>query len=374
MSIGSKGLKIENEEEEKRARKSGNHQSAPVHEPEIEAFQRLLLPRDFIDRQAALDQAADDLVGADAWLEDNELAIPLVLDELRLAQLLDRSGEVADLEPDELLPLFGLGQGAFKNHSPLVQDGDAGAKLLHLAQKVRGQENGQAQFTMEPQNGLAHLVDALGVQAVARLVEDQQLGVRQQRLGQGQPRPHSVRVGPHFGMLAPAEADPFNDLLNAWTRSGSGVGAEDFEISQPAEIVVKSRAFKDGSDLLQGLSAVGRDIKAADFDFAARRPDLAQHHADSGAFPSAVVAEQTVNLARGDLQGQVVHGQELAETLLDIRKLNHGFGIVPSKRFLIWPSAYSQFTAFAAPRAAWNLSLSSSNQTSCGSFQSNVCR
>src|SRR5262245_59158740 len=99
------------------------------------------------------------------------------------------------------------------------------------------------------------------------------------------------------------------------------------------------------------------DFKSADLHLAARRPNLAQHHADSRAFSRPVVAEQAVNFARWHLEREVVHGQTLAETLLDVFELNHWLGmvplgIIPSKRFLMCPSAYNQFTAFASPRAA----------------------
>ena len=84
------------------------------------------------------------------------------------------------------------------------------------------------------------------------------------------------------------------------------------------------------------------DVVAADSHLPARRPDLAEHHADGGALARAVVAQQAVDFAGRHLEGQVVHRQLLAELLAEMLELNHWPGLmVPAmtRRFLMWPSA-----------------------------------
>jgi len=57
---------------------------------------------------------------------------------------------------------------------------------------MRRQEYRQAEFALKTADRLAHLVDAFGIQSVARFVEDEQFRTRQERLRQSQPRAHAV--------------------------------------------------------------------------------------------------------------------------------------------------------------------------------------
>src|SRR5207249_10081826 len=107
-----------------------------------------------------------------------------------------------------------------------------------------------AQLAMEALDGVAHLMNALGIKAIARLIQDQQLRLRQQRLRQRQSRSHPVRVGPYFRSLVPAQSHPLDHFLDPSASSTRGAGAQDFEISQAAEVIVKSRAFENRADFL----------------------------------------------------------------------------------------------------------------------------
>src|SRR6266446_5669841 len=120
--------------------------------------------------------------------------------------------------------------------------------------------------------------------------------------------------------LAAGEPDPINHFLNAGTRSSGGVRTQNFQISQSAQIIIKGRAFKNRADLLKRISALCRHIIPANRDLAPRGPYLAKHHTDGGAFSSAIVAEQTVNLSGGNLERYILNGDIVAETLLHIAK------------------------------------------------------
>ena len=146
---------------------------------------------------------------------------------------------------------FHVRERAFKNFFALLQHGDARAELLHFVQQMRRQQNGQAEFAVQPQNGLAHFVDAFGVKAVARLVENQQFRLGQQRLRQREPRAHPVRIRPHLGLLAARQADPFDDFADARVGSRRGVGAQDFQIPPAAQVIVKNGRLKNRADLFQ---------------------------------------------------------------------------------------------------------------------------
>ncbi len=73
---------------------------------------------------------------------------------------------------------------ALGEDDPVLHDRDPIAYSLHLAEKVARQENRLAVIGESPYEA-AHLPDALRVQPVQRLVEDQDVGVAQERNGQG---------------------------------------------------------------------------------------------------------------------------------------------------------------------------------------------
>src|SRR6266404_4231757 len=97
-------------------------------------------------------------------------------------------------------------------------------------------------------------------------------------------------ISPDPRVFAPGQPYPINHLLNASSRSTGRVGTQYFQICQSAQIIIKGGAFKNRTDLLECISALRSDIITANRHLSSRGPYLAKHHADGGAFPSAVVA------------------------------------------------------------------------------------
>ena len=309
-----------------------------LHQVQIEALQRLLLLCDLKDRDVVRHETADEGIDLHSVCEGDERAVARVGNELLGLQAHGGLGEVADLEAHPLLRLLRVGERAFKNFLPLVQDRDACAEQLDFVEQVRGEQDGEAQFLLQSLNGEAHLVDALGVEAIAGLVEDEQLGVGHERLREGEPRAHAVGILAHLVVLAPGEADPLDDFLDALRRRGRGVVAEDLQILPAAEVVVKNRRLENRADSVQRLRAVTCDVVAADTQLAGGGPDLAEHHADGGALAGAVVAEEAEDLPAGHGEIELAHGPALAELLADASQLNHRMPPISSS-LLMWPSA-----------------------------------
>ena len=88
------------------------------------------------------------------------------------------------------------------------------AERLDLAEQVAGQHHRGALRRELPQQR-AHLADAAGVEAVGGLVEEQQLGLAQERGGDAEPLAHPQRVRPHGAAVDAAEADAHERLLDA---------------------------------------------------------------------------------------------------------------------------------------------------------------
>src|SRR5205807_1064524 len=86
-----------------------------------------------------------------------------------------------------------------------VDDADMLAKLLDLGEEVRGKEDGLA-FPVEESDEVAEVAHPLRIEAARRLVHDEQLGIVEQGLGEGEALFHPVTVGLH--LLAGDIADP----------------------------------------------------------------------------------------------------------------------------------------------------------------------
>ena len=96
---------------------------------------------------------------------------------------------------------------------PEADDDERVARGLDLGEQVRGDQDGPAGLA-EPAQQCADLHDAGGVQPVRRLVEQEQLGVGQQRRGDAQALLHAEREAPHRLAVAPAEADDVEHLVH----------------------------------------------------------------------------------------------------------------------------------------------------------------
>ena len=94
----------------------------------------------------------------------------------------------------QALPAAQLGHRPLADERAAADDSDAVANLLHLGHQVAGEENGAAAAS-EPANERAHVGHARGIHPVGGLVEDQELGVLQQRGGHSEALLHPERVG-----------------------------------------------------------------------------------------------------------------------------------------------------------------------------------
>ncbi len=71
-----------------------------------------------------------------------------------------------------------------------MDDGHTIADLLHLVQDMAGKEDGLSIIVDQTADELAHLCDPRWIKPTCRLIENQQVGVAQERGGQGEPLLH----------------------------------------------------------------------------------------------------------------------------------------------------------------------------------------
>src|SRR6266567_924955 len=103
-------------------------------------------------------------------------------------QALRRHGVEAERDhvPDADLALQLVG-GALSQDAPVLDEGDLVAELLSLAHVVRGQDDGRPPLATEVGDLSPQADGDVRVEAQGRLVEEEDLGVIEQRLGEGEP-------------------------------------------------------------------------------------------------------------------------------------------------------------------------------------------
>ena len=218
---------------------------------------------------------------------------------------------------------------------------------------MRDQDHGiriAAQEGLEPIAGFE-------IQMVGRLVEQEQLRLAQEQLGQGDAHlPAAGKLAAVAVEVGRGEAEAAEDHLRAALEvvaavgiprlAGGGIRGHQGVVlrmirSGVREIRLQPGAFiRDAVNVLEGGHRFGQDAAAADaerllgqvadhrslrnVDAAAVGFDLAGHHAQKGGFPGAVGADQSDPSAGGD---EPVHpGQDNlpAERLLKVGNCQHG--------------------------------------------------
>ena len=98
------------------------------------------------------------------------------------------------------------------------------------------------------------------------------------------------------------------DALPAHLRADAEDVSDEVEIPDAGHVVVQVGIIGDISQLPLAGDGVGADGLAADGDLPGVKLQDAHHGAEGGGLTGTVVADEAVDLAGGNVQGQVVHG------------------------------------------------------------------
>ena len=131
---------------------------------------------------------------------------------------------------------------------PLVDDRGDVARLLDLVEQVRGEQH-RAALGDQVADQVAELEDAGGIEAVDRLVEDQQLRVAQQAAGDAEPLAHAERVAcRRVPSAAPAEADALERRVDAPVGVMAARGGVHMEVLAARQVRMEARLLDDRPD------------------------------------------------------------------------------------------------------------------------------
>ena len=174
---------------------------------------------------------------------------------------------------------------------------------LELAHEVARDEDGPALGRERPKEP-ADPHDALGVQAVDRLIQDQGRRISEERRGDAEPLGHPERVAAGASATDTREPDELEDLVDA--RSGDIVA-----LRQPQEVVagptprVRGGRVQERPDLMEG-----EELVPVRFAAHRRHPRVGRgqpkDQAHRRALAGAVRADEAGHATGGDREGQVI--------------------------------------------------------------------
>ncbi len=139
-----------------------------------------------------------------------------------------------------------------------VDDGHGVAGALHLVEQVRGQHD-RAALRHEGEDHVAHLEHAARVEAVHRLVEDQQLRVAEEAGRDAEPLAHAHGVLRHLVVGSVQDADALERRVDAALRRRLTRRGEDLEVLAAGEMAVEAWLVDDGADPRQRAVTVTGD-------------------------------------------------------------------------------------------------------------------
>ena len=153
------------------------------------------------------------------------------------------------------------------------------------------------------------------IEAHGRLVEEEDVGLGDQRAGDLEPAPLAAAEALDRAVEEAVEAQRRRELADSLRGHGAIDAPEagvDVEVAQPAERAVHHRVLEDDAARLARRERFTRDVEARDARASGARHDRRRQHADRRRLAGAVGAEQAEDLARGDGEVDALHGLDAA--------------------------------------------------------------
>jgi len=185
---------------------------------------------------------------------------------------------------------------------------------------------------------VADPADAFGVQAVDRLVEQQDPRVAEQGSGDTQPLRHAERELPGPAVRGLLDAGDGEHLLDPLPADGVA-GGQRGQVGAGGAARVERLGLQQRAHLAERPAQVAVALPA-DPDLSRVRPVQARDHAHRGGLARAVRAEESGHRAGADIEAQVVHRGRGSVVLDEAACLDH--------RNLQWLGSHSRVRAAGA--------------------------
>jgi hypothetical protein len=178
-------------------------------------------------------------------------------------------------------------------------------------------------------------VHALGIEAVRGLVKNEDLGLAQERSRQAEALAHSEREPLDTSVANISETDLVEHLVGAGDRKTCGDTQHAKVVARPAARM-EARGLKYRSYVSEWIDKVPVPL-ASDRRTTCRWLDEAEQHPQGGGLARAVRTEESGDAALGNLEAEVVDGDDISETFGQAVYLNgsHDATLRSGRRFHI---------------------------------------
>src|SRR5207249_4314157 len=198
---------------------------------------------------------------------------------------------------------------------------DVVAGVLDVGQQVRRQNQVDAFVVRQIADEIEHLVAPFRVHAVGRLVEEQQIGIVNERLRQLDPLLHAGRVGFDIAVSRLAEADVEQHLVRALHRVDARQAGQLAAVRHEGDRVHAGNVpvgLRHVADARANLERRSGDVETEHAHLSAIGRDETEQRFDHRALPGAVRAEQSDGAA-----GE--RGRHVAQRR--VPAVHHGYGV-----------------------------------------------
>ena len=206
--------------------------------------------------------------------------------------------------------------GAEGADAAAVHQGDPVAVLVGLVHVVGGHQDGHAGGRAYGVDVLPHAGAGDRVEADGRLVEDQQAGRADQRLGEFEPADHAAGVGagqPVGGVGEVHRVQRLGDAVGAFAAGDVEDAGEQCDVLPAGQARVGGQLLRHVAEQAAYRHPVPGRVVAEDPDHAGRDRQQRGDAADRGRLAGAVGAEQSEDLALAHGQVEAVDGVGLTE-------------------------------------------------------------
>ncbi len=205
-----------------------------------------------------------------------------------------------------------------------IDDDDAVAHQLDLTQDVCRKQDRVRQPELLDQ--VAHAPDLVRVEAVGRLVEDQQLGLMHEGIGEADALPVALReVADDLlaHLVQAAHLHHLADVLAQFTPREPLQRGPEIQIFPHPHVRVQRHVLRHVADAAAGCQRLVENVESSHRSRARGGREVAGEHADRRCFASSIRPEKSHHFTAPDFETDVIYGRPADVAFGEILNLYH---------------------------------------------------
>ena len=208
---------------------------------------------------------------------------------------------------------------------------------------MAGEQDGRAGPVRQGAQEGPHLGHAVGVQAIGRLVEDQDGRGAEQSARDAKALAHAERIVGHPAAGVVGHLDDGQDAADLGAVEAQQAPGQ-VEVFLARQVAVKAVRLEQGAGPAGGGEAVTGDVDAVDQGLTGGRPDEAQQHPEGRGLARAVAPQKAVDGPPRDRERHLVHSGQAAEAAAKAAGLDGVFQGITFKSDIkvVWRGNLSQ--------------------------------